>query len=190
MTFYGWKDKDLGAGIQLNSEAFARNRAFWAEHLAGYAAPPQLQPPEGTDPAARAEIQFRLDVDGLTKAAANSGATLFMVLAAAYAGAILQSLQLSDIVIITTASLRRFPGLQDCVGCLLDIPPLRIRKPKASSDQPSLLEQVPPQGSQLTPAKHPLSFSESMLPCSSRIISHDETLPMHCSSMSSTSAFI
>lgn len=133
--------------MQIQSEAMARNRAFWADQLGGYETPRQLQGPENKQPVARSRVQFWLDaaeVDMMAQAAAKSGATLFMVLAAAYAGAVLQSLQLSDIVFTTTSSLRRMSGLQECIGCLIDTAPLHIKMPQASSDYQQLLKQVLP----------------------------------------------
>ena len=131
--------------MQLASEAASSNRAFWAKHLAGYQTPQQLQAPEDRQPVPSSRIHIHLDaaaVNHLAEEAARSGATLFMVLAAAFAQAILQSLQLSDLIFTATTSLRRIPGLQECIGCLIDSVPFRVTSSQSASSRQNIVEQV------------------------------------------------
>ncbi|KAK9817506.1 hypothetical protein WJX74_000338 [Apatococcus lobatus] len=133
--------------MQLATEALQTNRAFWAKQLEGYRTPQQLQAAEDKQPVPSSLVDFHLNeatVDALTKEAAGRGATFFMMLAAAFAEAISRSLSLRDLVVLTTSSLRRMPGLQDCVGCLVDTVPVRVTGLQSSPNQQSILQQASP----------------------------------------------
>ncbi|KAK9835497.1 hypothetical protein WJX74_001632 [Apatococcus lobatus] len=130
---------------QLATEALQSNRAFWAQELEGYRTPQQLQAAEDKQLVPSSLVNFHVNaatVDALTRKAAGCGATLFMMLAAAFAEAFSQSLSLRDLVFLRTSSLRRMPGLQDCVGCLVDTVPFRVTSLQSSPNQQSILQQV------------------------------------------------
>jgi amino acid adenylation domain-containing protein len=124
---------------RLARPALQRQLDYWAEHLAG--APPALALPTDRRPSAGpgrrgAHINFRLPgaaVGGLRHVAGVCGATLFMVLVAAFAALLGRYADTDDVVVGVPAAGRVRRELEGLIGFFVNTLALRVRVDEGAS---------------------------------------------------------
>jgi amino acid adenylation domain-containing protein len=124
---------DFATWQRGREDHYAEDAAYWKRQLAG--APhtstfPGCRPRPPTQSFRGDTLSFEIPaevVDGLANLARSAGATLFMVLHAALSALLARYGAGTDVVIGAPVANRTRPGLDDLIGCFINLLPLRLR---------------------------------------------------------------